>query len=239
MPDRTNVLLAEDDLNLGHILSEYLTMKGFDVKLHRDGKSAWKGYTASHPDLCILDVMMPEEDGFTLARRIRATNANVPIIFLTAKSLQEDRIEGFTLGADDYLTKPFSMQELLLRIQAILRRVKFTGSPDPVASDVLKIGRLDFHPSIRKLYQGDREIGLTNKESLLLYLLSRNMNRTLSRSEALKQIWGKESYYNARSMDVYIAKLRKILKCEERVQILTVHGEGFKLVNLDTTQGAS
>ena len=227
-----SVLLAEDDLNLGQLLAEYLEMKGFLATLYRDGEAAWEGYRLQHPDLCILDVMMPKEDGFTVARRIRAVDTDTPIIFLTAKNLQQDRIEGFMLGADDYLTKPFSMQELLLRMQAILRRTH-PETPREMAPDAtLLIGRLEFQPATRTLGCNGETQTLTNKEAQLLHLLARHMNETLPRSLALTQIWGEDTYYNARSMDVYITKLRKILKRDDRLQILTVHGEGFKLVEV-------
>lgn len=229
MADQTRILLAEDDLNLGQVLSEYLSMKGFDVALHRDGVAAWGGFERHRPELCILDVMMPREDGFTLARRIREVDQHVPIIFLTAKNLQQDRIEGFMIGGDDYITKPFSMQELMLRMQAIFRRLgtaRASGAPD----GAFHLGQMQFYPATRKLKVKGEEINLTNKESQLLHMLTRKLNKTLSRSEALTQIWGEDTYYNARSMDVYIAKLRKILKQGNGVQILTVHGEGFKLM---------
>lgn len=230
MSDALRVLLAEDDVNLGQVLSEYLVLKGFDVSLYRDGIAAWSGYREKLPDLCILDVMMPKEDGFTLARRIRAVDECIPIIFLTAKSLQHDRIEGFMLGGDDYLTKPFSMQELLLRMQAILRRSNGTQT-QASSKDTLYIGSLQFIPATRQLLGKGSVIQLTNKEARLLHMLAQHKNQTLPRSEALKKIWGEDSYYNARSMDVYIAKLRKILKAEETAQILTVHGEGFRLID--------
>ena len=230
MPEQKNVLLAEDDLNLGQVLSEYLALKGYGVSLFRDGVAAWHGFKAERPDLCILDVMMPKEDGFTLARRIREADARVPILFLTAKNLQEDRIEGFMLGGDDYLTKPFSMQELTLRMQAILRRTNSTAPANGSINDIVRIGPMTFRPGTRKLVLNGSEISLTNKEARLLHLLSQCQNATLSRAEALKQIWGEDSFYNARSMDVYIAKLRKLIKAAEGVQILTVHGEGFKLI---------
>jgi DNA-binding response OmpR family regulator len=226
------VLLAEDDLNLGQLLSEYLEMKGFVATLYRDGEAAWEGYRLQHPALCILDVMMPKQDGFSLARRIRAVDPDTPIIFLTAKNLQHDRIEGFTLGADDYLTKPFSMQELLLRIQAILRRTRHDGPRTAAPEAVLQIGHLAFQPATRTLCRNEETITLTNKEAQLLHLLARHLNQTLPRSLALEQIWGEDTYYNARSMDVYITKLRKILKRNDGLQILTVHGEGFKLIDV-------
>lgn len=233
MPEQKyTILLAEDDPNLGQVLAEYLEMKGFEVVLHRDGEAAWEGYRLQPPDLCILDVMLPKQDGFTLAREIRSIDQQTPLIFLTAKNLMQDRIEGLMIGADDYLTKPFSMQELLLRIHAILRRTQ-GGTLQKHAPDApIQIGRFKLQPSTRKLSWPDGALTLTNKEAQLLYLLARYLNKTLPRSLALEQIWGGNTYYNARSMDVYVAKLRKILKRDEGLRILTVHGEGFKLVDV-------
>lgn len=233
MPDCTHVLLAEDDLNLGQVLSEYLTLKGFNVSLHRDGLAAWDGYVHQPPDLCILDVMMPLEDGFSLARRIREVDTQVPIIFLTAKNMQQDRIEGFMIGGDDYLTKPFSMQELMLRMQAIMRRVQGHSEPQVSAEGIMRIGKIEFDPATRTLTAEEDTRVLTNKEARLLQMLASQKNQTLKRADALKKIWGEDSYYNARSMDVYLTKLRKLIKPEYGVQILTVHGEGFKLIELD------
>ncbi|MEM6646537.1 MAG: response regulator transcription factor [Bacteroidota bacterium] len=232
MPDAAlPILLAEDDPNLGQILSEYLDLKGYPTTLYRDGEAAWAGYRAAPPALCILDVMMPKRDGFTLARQIREVDAQTPILFLTAKQMKEDRIEGFLAGGDDYLTKPFSMQELLLRIQAILRRT--TASPTVAPTDApLQFGQLCFEPSTRALHTPDETLTLTNKEARLLHLLATHRNRTLPRRVALEHIWGDDTYYNARSMDVYIAKLRKLLKRDETLRIVTVHGEGFKLIDV-------
>ncbi|MBX2818530.1 MAG: response regulator transcription factor [Rhodothermaceae bacterium] len=230
MHESTTVLLAEDDINLGQVLSEYLVLKGYTVFLHRDGLAAWDGYIEQKPNLCILDVMMPKQDGFTLAARIREIDTNIPIIFLTAKNMQEDRIEGFTLGGDDYITKPFSMQELLLRVQAIMRRIH-DNSPGSTINNCVQLGSMQFKPSVRELRtSNDQVLSLTNKESQLLELLARYKNKTLPRTEALNRIWGDDTYYNARSMDVYITKLRKLLKPDENLQIITVHGEGFRLV---------
>lgn len=233
MPEHEpSILLAEDDPNLGQVLSEYLEMKGFKAALYRDGEAAWNGYRIQIPDLCILDVMMPKQDGFTLARQIRKVDPHTPIIFLTAKNLKQDRIEGLMVGADDYLTKPFSMQELLLRIQAILRRTRGNGQ-SPAGSDArLEIGNVSFEPATRTLCWRDEVITLTNKEAQLLHLLARHMNKTLPRSLALEKIWGEDTYYNARSMDVFIARLRKILKRDDSLRILTVHGEGYKLIDV-------
>ena len=229
MPDPIHVLLAEDDLNLGNVLAEYMATQGFEVALYRDGLAAWAGYERKRPELCILDVMMPKEDGFSLARRIREVDTQTPIIFLTAKGLPEDRIEGFTIGGDDYLTKPFTMRELLLRIQAIMRRLHHAPASTNGTSTVA-IGRLSLLPAKRKLKKGASEVDLTHKETQLLHLLAQHANRTLTRTEALKKIWGDDNYHNARSMDVYIAKLRKHLKGEAGVEIMTVHGEGFQLL---------
>ena len=234
MREQTHILLAEDDINLGHVLSEYLSLKGFNTTLYRDGIAAWDAFLEARPDICILDVMMPKQDGFTLARKIREIDSKVPILFLTAKNLQQDRIEGFELGADDYLTKPFSMQELLLRIKAIMRRIEYHSTEVPIASHTFSFGQMQFTPSTRKLVNSSGQcVTLTNKEARLLHLLAASKNETLARKDALNTIWGSDTYYNARSMDVYITKLRKHLKQDESLQIITVHGEGFKLLELN------
>ena len=221
------LLIVEDDLNLGNILSEYLTMKGYESFLFRDGKEGLTAFKAQHYDCCLLDIMMPKMDGFTLAKEIRKINDNVPFIFLTAKSMKEDRLNGFMLGADDYITKPFSMEELLMRLNVIFRR---SNASHEVALDTYQIGKLVLDSKNQMLINGESTIKLTSKESSLLDLLCQNMNNTLDRSAALKIIWGDDSYFNARSMDVYIAKLRKYLKEETSVRIITIHGQGFRLV---------
>jgi DNA-binding response OmpR family regulator len=221
------ILLVEDDPNLGQILAEYLQLKGFEPILCGDGEEGLAMYKSHTFELCLLDIMMPKKDGFTLAREIRSVDKKIPIIFLTAKTLKEDAIEGFKIGADDYITKPFSMEELLLRINAVLRRLS------PARSDmenVFKIGNLVFDFNYQTLKSVAGEIKLTTKEANLLRLLCQNKNLTLNRSAALKMIWGDDSYFNARSMDVYIAKLRKYLKNDDHLNILTIHGEGFKLI---------
>lgn len=222
------ILLAEDDENLGMLLKEYLIAKSYDVEWFVNGEKAYKSFIKSHFDLCILDIMMPVKDGYTLAKEIRMTNSDIPIIFLTAKSLKEDIIEGFKAGADDYITKPFSMEELLFRVEAIIRRSKIdtTGSQQ----SEYKIGEYNFIPGTQILKSGSSEHKLTTKESELLKLLCANKNRVLDRNFALKTIWIDDNYFNARSMDVYIAKLRKYLKDDPRVQIINVHGKGFKLI---------
>ncbi|MBO0930970.1 response regulator transcription factor [Fibrella aquatilis] len=225
-----SILLVEDDPNLGQLTQEYLTMKGYPTDRATDGNAGLQQFMAGQYDLCILDVMMPKKDGFTLAKELRMAGRDVPIIFLTAKSMQEDTIQGLRAGADDYMTKPFSMEELLLRIQAILRRYQRTGSvPD---MNVYEFGAFRFDYPHQMLFREGEPAGqrLTSKESELLKLLAQNLNQPLSRSFALKMVWGDDSYFNARSMDVYITKLRKYLKEDERVQLVNVHGEGFKLV---------
>ncbi|MEM9325032.1 MAG: response regulator transcription factor [Bacteroidota bacterium] len=231
--DAAKVLLVEDDPNLGQILSEYLTLKGLQTRLARDGEEGWQAFQDGTYDLCILDLMMPKKDGFALASDIRTRDETVPIIFLTAKSLKEDVIQGFKVGGDDYVTKPFSMEELLLRINAVLKRtLKDTQSSS--FPDIFEIGSFRYHYHENKLVTSLREIKLTTKENELMKIFFENVNQTVDRSHALKRIWKDDSYFNARSMDVYIAKLRKYLKDDEQIKILTVHGEGFKLVHLPT-----
>lgn len=224
----TKILVAEDDTNLGTILQDYLRIKGYEPDLYRDGAEGLTAFQHGTYGLCLLDVMMPKMDGFELAREIRQINTQVPIIFLTAKSMKEDTIEGLKLGADDYLTKPFSMEELLLRIQAVLRRTQ----PAEPGQRTYTFGSFTFDTEQRLLTQGGETNKLTSKESELLKVLVQNVNQTVDRTKALKLIWKDDSYFNARSMDVYIAKLRKYLKPDESVQILTVHGRGFKLIEL-------
>lgn len=228
--DETNVkvLLAEDDENLGTLLCEYLIAKGLKTDLFVNGELALEGFKKGKYDLCILDVMMPKMDGFTLAREVKKINAKVPFIFLTAKSLKDDVIEGFNLGADDYMTKPFSMEELLLRIKAILRRTNSNSTSE--SNETFIIGDYEFDSQKQILKKGTEEQKLTTKESDLLRLLCNNMNNILERNFALKTIWQEDSYFNARSMDVYITKLRKYLKGDSSIQILNIHGKGYKLI---------
>lgn len=223
------LLVVEDDPNLGTILAEYLRAKEYDVQLCVDGEEGFDAFTKREYDLVISDVMMPKKDGFTMASEIRKINGKVPIIFLTAKSMKEDTIEGFKLGADDYITKPFSMEELLLRISAILRRTKSGVLEDENIKD-LSVGMFVFNPNERTLINGDVSEKLTSKESQLLKLLAQNKNEVLEREFALKAIWGDDSYFNSRSMDVYITKLRKYLRPDTNLEIINVHGKGFKLI---------
>ncbi len=227
--DKIKLLVVEDDPNLGQILSDYLRLKEYDPTLCIDGEIGLDTFKNGQFDLCLLDIMMPKKDGITLAKEIRLLDKKIPIIFLTAKSLKEDTIEGFRAGADDYMTKPFSMEELLLRIHAVLRR-SFKGEKHQ--KYFYTFGKSTFDFDKQTLTIEDQNIKLTNKESQLLRLLCQNMNEVLDRSAALKMIWRDDSYFNARSMDVYIAKLRKYLKQDDSVSIITIHGEGFKLIEI-------
>lgn len=227
---KPKLLIVEDDPNLGEILSEYLGLKGYETDLKRDGEEGEKAFKEGDYDLCILDLMMPKKDGFSLAKEIRSTDEEVPIIFLTAKSMKQDIIKGFTIGADDYMTKPFSMEELLLRIQAILKRSsrnEETPFPSP-----FKLAGITYYYTENRLVTPKRELSLTTKENELLKIFFEHVNQTVERSMALKKIWKDDSYFNARSMDVYIAKIRKYLQDEPNLKILTIHGEGFKLVEV-------
>lgn len=224
---KVRILLAEDDENLGMLLREYLQARNFEADLFGDGEKAFRSFEKNHYDICILDIMMPVKDGFTLAREIRMINSDIPIIFLTAKSMKEDVIEGFRIGADDYITKPFSMEELIFRIEAILRRTKNEGADKQT---VFKLGNYTFDSSRQLLLRGSEERKLTTKESELLRLLCLNKNRILERNFALKSIWMDDTYFNARSMDVYITKLRKYLKDDPAIQIMNIHGKGYKLI---------
>ncbi|MFL2579511.1 MAG: response regulator transcription factor [Parvicellaceae bacterium] len=221
------VLLVEDDSNLGSITSDYLKAKGFNCTWEINGELGYREFVKNQYDIVILDVMMPIKDGFSTAKDIRGIDKKVPIIFLTAKSMKEDTLKGFEIGADDYITKPFNMEELTARISAILKRV---SSDTESHFDDIKIGKLTFNPKMQILSKDDFSVSLTTKESDLLILLYKNKNDILERDHALKAIWGDDNYFNGRSMDVYIAKLRKYLKHDEQIQIINVHGRGFKLL---------
>ena len=225
--EKVKILLCEDDENLGMLLREYLQVKGYDTDLMTDGEAGYKAFTKNEYDFCIFDVMMPKKDGFTLAKEVRAINTELPIIFLTAKNLKEDIIEGFKIGGDDYLTKPFSMEELLFRIEAILRRVKSKKMKDKT---FYTLGKFTFDAQKQILSVDGKQTKLTTKESELLGLLCANMNDILERNYALKTIWIDDNYFNARSMDVYITKLRKLLREDAGVQIINIHGKGYKLI---------
>lgn len=220
-------MFAEDDVNLGKVLTAYLTGKGFEVTHANNGEIAYEKFCTGTFDICVIDVMMPLMDGFTLAQEIRKLDKKIPIIFLTAKNLQEDMIKGLSIGGDDYITKPFSIDVLLARIQALLRR---TANQEPVDEIVQMGSNITFDKKRQILTIGGEEKKITTREAELLQMLLDNRNDVLERGYALKKIWGDDSYYNARNMDVYITKLRKYLKSDPEVQIINVHGIGFKLV---------
>jgi DNA-binding response OmpR family regulator len=224
-----NLLLVEDDANLGLLLQEYLIDKGFPTDLATDGQKGWQSFVDNRYDLCIFDVMMPKKDGFSLAKEVRMSGRDVPIIFLTAKSMKEDTMQGFRVGADDYVTKPFDREELILRIEAILRRYR-KQTDLPVENAIYQVGNYTFDYHHHQLTADEKSTKLTSKESELLKLFCQNLNQPISRSYALKTIWGDDSYFNARSMDVYITKLRKHFKEDPAIQIMNLHGEGFKLM---------
>jgi DNA-binding response OmpR family regulator len=225
---KAKLLVVEDDPNLGDILKEYLEMKGYEPTLCRDGEEGWNKFKKDKYDLCLLDIMMPKKDGFTLAKEIKKVQENLPILFLTAKNQKDDIIEGLKIGADDYLTKPFSMEELLLRITAILRRTQ--KSTEISALKTYTFGDFVLHYDKQFIEGPEGRHKLTSKENELIRLLASEINKLVNRSHALKQIWGDDSYFNARSMDVYLSKIRKILKDDPKVQIITIHGEGFKMI---------
>ena len=227
MDEKLKILLCEDDENLGMLLREYLQAKGYATELCADGEAGYKAFLKSKFDICVLDVMMPKKDGFTLAQEIRTSNVDVPIIFLTAKTLKEDILEGFKIGADDYITKPFSMEELVFRIEAIMRRTKGKKSKE---STLYHIGQFTFDTQKQLLCIGDEQRKLTTKENELLALLCSHANEILQRDFALKTIWIDDNYFNARSMDVYITKLRKHLKDDPQIEIINIHGKGYKLI---------
>ena len=226
---KLRILLAEDDPNLGSVLKDSLELEDNYVELYDDGEKAWNAFNKDDFDICIFDVMMPKKDGFTLAAEVKKVDKNIPIIFLTAKSMQEDKIQGLSLGADDYITKPFSFEELTLRIEAIMRRIRDAHIPNVDQKD-FKIGNYKYNSEYRLLTLGKEEQKLTTKEGELLKLLAYNKNQVLDRDIALKSIWGNDNYFTGRSMDVYITKLRKYLKEDERIEIVNIHGKGFKLL---------
>lgn len=225
--EKYKLLLAEDDENLGRLLNTFLEAKGYNTQLVDTGKKAVEHAAQNKYDFIILDVMMPEMDGFEAATEIRSWNKDIPILFLTAKSLKEDKLKGFNIGADDYLTKPFSMEELLARLQAILKRTQ-TAKPEEARHEIL--GDSVFDLTTRILNIGGKEVQLTTKEAQLLNMLIKSQDDHLDRQVALRAVWGDDNYFNGRSMDVYITKLRKILKYDPKIQILNVHGKGFKLI---------
>ena len=226
---KQTILLVEDDMNLGFVIQDNLRMNGYKVHLASDGKSGLKQFNEGKYDLCVLDVMLPHKDGFSLAEDIRQSDTEVPIIFLTAKSMIEDKIKGFKSGADDYITKPFSTEELLLRIEVVLKRR--SSIPQEFKKDRYEIGKYIFDAANYTLTLDGKEQKLTKKESEILKLLCGRKGDVLPRELVLNMIWGDDNYFNGRSLDVFITKLRKYLKEDEKVNIVNVHGVGFKLTD--------
>lgn len=227
------ILLVEDDENLGTLLNDYLSVKGYNVLLATNGNEGLEKFNSDEFDLLILDVMMPKLDGFNLAKKIRATDKQTPIIFLTAKSMVEDKIEGLKIGADDYITKPFNTEELLLRIKNVLRRIENNIDRHDIGKTKFTIGKFSFDYQKRLLKLEDKEIKLTSKEADLLRLLCLYQNNLLDRKTALENVWEEDNYFTSRSMDVYISKLRRYLKADTSIEIINMHGSGFKLIITD------
>lgn len=221
------ILLAEDNETLGYILKEYLEMKQFSVHHAKDGNAAWKAFSEHPFDLCLLDVMMPGTDGFSLAEKIKAAEPAMPIIFLTAKSLKPDVLRGFHIGADDYIKKPVDEEELTARIEAVLSRSASGGAE--VLPEIFTVGNYTFDPKNQKLSHADSDRYLTERESKLLTMLCKNQGNLTDRATALKNIWGKNDYFNRKSMDVFISRLRKYFADDPRIKIVNVHGSGFIL----------
>ena len=224
--NKAKVLLAEDDLSLGFVIKDNLQDSGYEVTHCPDGESAWQQFQKKEFDICLLDINMPVRDGFSVAKKIRGQSDLVPIIFITAKSLQEDKLKGFQTGADDYITKPFSIEELVMRMDVFLRRTRKLQAD---TKEEYQIGKLRFVFNELKLYQDKEEITLTQRESDLLRFLAQHMNKILKREEVLLHVWGKDDYFLGRSMDVFITKLRKHLKCDPGIMLETIHGVGFRL----------
>lgn len=225
---KPKILLCEDDTNLGMVLKNYLELNDFDVVLERDGRLGLAAFQREKFDICLLDVMMPKMDGFTMAEEVRDINPDVPLFFLSAKTMKDDIIQGYKLGADDYITKPFDSEVLLLKIRAILKRNEEQHREEVNAE--FDMGKYHFNPRLRELtFEGNVQV-LSPKENELLKMLCEYKNDLLSRDIALKKIWGSDTYFNGRSMDVYIAKLRKYLKEDSTIEIVNIHGNGFRLV---------
>jgi two-component system, OmpR family, response regulator len=223
-----HILLCEDDTNLGMVLKNYLELNDYEVTLERDGRLGFAAFQREKIDICLLDVMMPHVDGFKLAEQIREVNEDMPLFFLSAKTMKEDIIKGYKLGADDYITKPFDSEVLLLKIKANLKRNEEQNVIEE--SQEFDLGKYHFIPKLRVLSSGSNNYTLSPKENSLLKLLAESKNDLVPREKALKKIWGSDTYFNGRSMDVYIAKLRKYLKEDEQIEIVNIHGNGFRLI---------
>ncbi|WP_298709484.1 MULTISPECIES: response regulator transcription factor [Chitinophaga] len=229
---KPKILLAEDDTNLGMVLKNYLELNDYDVELCRDGILALAAFRRDKFDICLLDIMMPNMDGFKLAEEIRDVDPDIPLFFLSAKTMKEDIIQGYKLGADDYISKPFDSELLLLKIKAILKRNQELNNKEEEQFE-FKIGQYQFNSRLRTLTKGADSHTLSPKENELLHMLCEHKNDLLPREVALKKIWGSDTYFNGRSMDVYIAKLRKYLKDDSNIEIVNIHGNGFRLVVKD------
>lgn len=227
---KSKILLAEDDSNLGMVLKNYLELNDYDVELCRDGILALAAFRRDKFDLCLLDIMMPNMDGFTLAEEIRDVDPDVPLFFISAKNMKDDIIQGYKLGADDYITKPFDSELLLLKIRAVLKRNQELNNREEERVE-FTLGHFRFNARLRTLTLGDESYTLSPKENELLRMLCEHKNDLLPREQALKKIWGSDTYFNGRSMDVYIAKLRKYLRKDPDIEIVNIHGNGFRLVD--------
>ena len=223
-----HLLLVEDDTNFGTVLKDFLELKGFRVTLAQDGTSGYSTFRSGKFDLCILDVMMPYKDGFTLAEDIRGHDKQVPIVFLTARNMKEDMIRGYQVGADDYVTKPFDTELLLYKIQAIINRSQLSSPHE--SKSIFELGNFNFNSELRILKYAETEHKLSPKENALLKMLCNKQNEVLKRDDALVKIWKESNYFTARSMDVYVTRLRKLLKTDEQISIINIHGDGFRLV---------
>lgn len=228
MENKPKVLLCEDDTNLGNVLKNYLELNEYDVVLERDGRLGLAAFQRERFDICLLDIMMPHMDGFKLAEEIRDIDPDIPLFFLSAKTMKEDIIQGYKLGADDYITKPFDSEVLMMKIKAILKRNEEQNRENDNAE--YDLGKYHFAPKLRELTLGGSKQTLSPKENDLLKMLCEYKNDLLPRDQALKKIWGSDTYFNGRSMDVYIAKLRKYLKEDGAIEIVNIHGNGFRLV---------
>lgn len=224
-PNKAKILLAEDELSLGYVIKDNLEQDGYQVLLCPDGEEAIAAFSREDFDLCLLDVMMPKKDGFSVAKKIRQKSDVVPILFITAKSMEEDRLKGFSTGADDYITKPFSMKELIKRIEVFLRRTKKLHAE---TTQEFSVGKLRFSYTDLKIYNGSEPSNLTQKEAELLKFLCEHRNHILKREEVLLNVWGKDDYFLGRSMDVFITKLRKHFKADPDINLETIHGVGFR-----------
>lgn len=224
---KAKILLVEDDASLGFVIRDNLEDQGYEVFFSPDGETGWHQFMRNNVDICVLDIMLPKKDGISLATQIRKKNKDVPILFLTAKSMEEDKIAGFKAGGDDYITKPFNMEELFLRIEVFLKR---THKEEGAKSKVFQLGNLKFDSTNLLLVDGKEKYQLTQKESDLLRYLCLNANRVVKREDILLHVWGKEDYFLGRSMDVFMTKIRKYLKGADDIDLQTVHGVGFKLM---------